>query len=252
MNSFRAHALAAAMVAIALAGAAEEPTVKAKSTVAAVTVMPDRAVVTRRFTVDLKTGRSLVIVDGLLPVLKERTLKCLPATGARGVKVVDLASEVYESTAPVHEELAGLEAERKKLAREVRAFEDEIVSLKERGRMLGQYRTFAERAMKLGLVSKEPPLEQWRGAVDYVLSEGLKITRRVREIEKRRFALKELARELDVKMRELKAPQKTRARRARIVVDCTRPGTKLFELSYLVNAGITWGPRYDVRLSKAE
>lgn len=241
---------AALVVALARAGlSAQVRQVESESHVSEVTVMPDRAVVTRRFEAELPEGRTVMVVDDLLPGLDERTLKCLPAAMREDVHVVDVSSEIHERPAPAHVKLASLEAQKARVGREIRAREDEIVTLKERGRVLGEYRTMTTQAMKLGL-DKAPGPQIWKKAIEYISSRAFETTRKIRAVESRKFRHSETTREINAKIASIKKASGRKVRRVRIAVDCAAPGRKEFDLSYLVTGGVKWGPRYDVRLDR--
>ena len=245
----RVHERMMAAISLTLALAAlpaQARTVAAESRVSEVTVMPDRAVVTRRSEVDLPEGRTIVVVDNLLPRLDERTLKCLSGSDAT---VIDISTDVYGRPVPAHTGLAALEREKAGVMREIRAREDEIVSLKERGRVLGEYRTMTTRAMKLGLEKATGPAV-WKKAIEYISSQASETTAKIRAVESRKFRHAEEVREIDAKISSIKSASKRKVRRVRIAVDCTEPGRKRFDLSYLVTGSVKWGPRYDVRLDR--
>jgi uncharacterized protein (TIGR02231 family) len=249
---------AATAVAIALLAAASGPAVAARaaepvaaeSRVTAVTVYPDRAVVTRRLEVGLPAGRSAVLVGGLLANLDERTLKCLPAPGVRGVKVADLSSDVHQPIEPRRADLAGLEKRREELELAVRAAEDGIVALHERARVLSELRELTARAMKRGLVAGQPKLDEWLKASRFISAQALAATAGVRDLEKRKFELNESLKEIKARAQAIANPSGPLVRRVRLAVDCRRAGRFALDLSYLVRGGVSWGPAYDVRLDR--
>jgi uncharacterized protein (TIGR02231 family) len=241
--------LFAACLAAAPAVPAGEP-VGAASRVSAVTVYPDRAVVTRTLEVELPAGRSVVAVDGLLPGLDERTLKCLPAAGARGLAVADLSSEVYRREAPGRADLAAMEEQRARLEAEIRTVEDGIVAIQERTRVLAEYRELTTRAMKQGLAAVEPKVDDWLKASEFISGEALEATKAVRHEEKKKYDLGESLRELNARIAAVRVPDGPLVRRAQLTLDCAGPGLRKLELSYLVREGVRWGPQYDLRLDR--
>jgi uncharacterized protein (TIGR02231 family) len=247
---FSAAATAVLFLAVAgqMALAAQKTT--ARSRITSVVVYSDRAVVTRSLSVKVPAGRSLIVVNSLIPNLDRRTLKCLPAGKLKGVKVVDINSELYPLTAPNREDLADLEKRSTKLSARIRTAEDQIVALHERTRVLAEYRKLTSRAMREGLISAKPKLAEWLKASKFISAQALAATTEIRKLEGQKFELSESLKVLSARINGIRNPSAGQACKVRLALECRRAGRFDLELSYLVRGGVRWGPKYDVRLDR--
>ncbi len=247
----RIFSVAVLLVMANCAGAmAAEKTVVA-SNISRVTVYSDRAVVTRELSVKVTKGRSLIVVEGLIPNLDQRTLKFLPVRPRKGLKVIDLSSEVYQLIVPNRADLADFLKRSKKISAEVRDIEDQIVAIHERTRVLAEYRKLTSSVMNEGMLSTQPKLGEWVKASKFISSQALASTTGIRELEQKKFDLNTSQKELQAKINEIRNPRAGQARRVQVALDSGREAVLAFRLSYLVRGGINWGPKYDIRLDRS-
>jgi uncharacterized protein (TIGR02231 family) len=229
--------------------AAEKTTVPSK--ISRVTVYSDRAVVTRELSFKVAKGRSLIVLEGLIPNLDQRTLKFLPVRPRKGLKIVDLSSEVYPLLAPNRADLADLLKRSKKISAKVSHIEDQIVAFHERTRVLAEYRKLTSSVMKEGMLSSQPKLEQWLKASQFISAQALASTTGIRDLEQKKFDLNTSLKDLKAQMNGIRTPRAGQACRVQVALESRGEKVQAFRLSYLVRGGISWGPKYDIRLDRS-
>jgi uncharacterized protein (TIGR02231 family) len=227
---------AAALLGGACAVVAAE--VEVRSTVAAVTVYPDGATVTRTIRVDLPRGDSTLIARDFPLTLDVSSLRVEGDTSAR------LVIGSIDARLPKPEP-AGAAPE---LEKKIEALKDERAVLEDRIAAETARRKFAERfasSVPLGLGDKADarPLADWRAAFAAVSEEISTAASNVRALQ-----LKQ--RDIDRELARLQADQRGKPPRkmeVRIDLAADAAAGATLRVSYTVR-GARWVPLYDARL----
>jgi uncharacterized protein (TIGR02231 family) len=222
-------------------------TIKGPSSVTAVTVYPDRAVVTRTMSVKLNPGSFDVEFGGLPMGLFEDSIKVF-AKGTASAKVTGL--ELKKTF------LKDIEDPR------IKALTEELEGLKDKNRVLVDHkknlalqRKFIEsiqvkasQDITKDIEHARVRVDEWQGLLKFYLDNLEKIDGEIRitEIEGRKIADK-----INALQKELNAlkPRKPRGERSAVAgLEVTEPGDLSIELTYAIT-GAWWRPSYDVRVT---
>lgn len=217
--------------------------------ITAVTVFPDRALVTRTVEVDVPEGDSAVVVPGLPAGLLEDSLR------VEGTATVPLVIGSLESRRVFAEELVG-EQERR-LAEELRNLKDEERAWADRVRALQTQLAFIQALGKKLPERLDAELLQgraepgaWKEAWSAVGSGAAETYAAIQEAEVRQREVAEKVRKVQQELAQV-ATGRREELRARVNVRAARPGRATLSLSYHVG-GASWWPAYDARLATEE
>jgi uncharacterized protein (TIGR02231 family) len=243
--------LSALLVAAALslsAGAASE--IVAASRVAAVTVYPGAALVTRAATVDLPAGSSQVLFEGL-PSSIDAALATASGEGNFVIEGVDVRRRpASEASSPRVREL---EAKIETLEGDVATAEGEIQSLESSQVFLARLGDLNREALNQALSRGELKPADLDASVSAYHAQSLTIQK---ELQAARGRKRTVMRSIEALRRELREVQAASGREvvsAVVSVSATAPVRGVLRLRYAVR-GATWEPVYDGRawLEKSE
>ncbi len=217
----------------------------ATSAISAVTVYPDRALVTRRAEVQVPAGDGVIIIAGLPANLDVSTAQ-VRGTAAAGLA---LAALEFKRT-PVAEVP---DAKIEELRNRIQALDDEQQAVKAKQQnnaleleMLKNLMNWQATQLREGLQTRaltaaeiEAATTVLRGKLDANRTEHLALQVALRGVQERlQLARRELA--------QLQHPQQQTMLQARIPVRAERAVRATIELSYLIG-GASWGATYDIR-----
>lgn len=239
----------------AFAGAQGAETVKAESRIVRVTVMADRAEVTRKVTAKVPKGESIVAVEGLPVELDERTVW---AESPQGATVQGLSCDlVSRKEAP-----AGDRAElRKRLSDakgRVEVIDATVLGLRRKVELARSYRrrTMEAIGVQATLPKEKLPggkldLASWESALTALSTQELGAQERLRRLEVERYGLQQEISDLTAQIKAFDAPRVVEVRRALAGISSAAGGDISFLLVYRI-AGPTWRVRYDFRYQSAQ
>jgi len=213
----------------------------------AVTVYPDRALVTRSAEFQIPAGETEVTLAGLPANLWDASLQ-VRGDGPAGTTILDVNSRNIFVEATVSPELKQLEDVLNALRREDTAFNDESQSL-------NQERDQLEQIMRAATtVPAESPSfasgpEQWGDLLQFSATENRRITKAQREISQQREALRAQLEAAQNQLNEARGRQPGRRAIKQVVVRVASPsaGPGSLQVSYTV-PGANWSPVYNARL----
>jgi uncharacterized protein (TIGR02231 family) len=215
--------------------------------ISAVTVFPDRALVTRRGTVSLTAGEHRIIFDNLPIRLDENSVRA-SGTGT-GWKILGVEIQRdYREPAQSPEAL--------KLRDQIRGLEDKRQDFQDERGDLGQKRDLLnklsrEASTASGGEDKKPAVSiaDIQKLVEYYGQEINKISLRLRAIER---AERDLDKDLDrlrAELAKLKNPGTPQNRKVAVTVEAATPTSAPVEISYMLH-GASWSPQYDIHAAE--
>lgn len=214
----------------------------------AVTVYPDRALVTRRGRVTLEAGEQQV----MLPNLPLRLVPGSVRAAGRGtvparILGVDVTKTFHAE--PAYLEVARLEAQIKPLEEEDQALADREAAIGVRLEFLKGLGAAAQEQMARGLAFGKATLQDGTELASFLSSGMEAASAERREVARRR---KEIARELEAlrqQLKQLQVPKAQEAYQIAVSIEAVGPGEMDLEVSYAVT-GAGWEPLYDLRLDE--
>lgn len=245
----RLAGIAALLIALAPLGAAwaQEPTkaLEAASMISAVTVFPDRAMVTRQAKVKLPSGAHTIRFAGLPASLEDDSVSAKgqgeSAVTLFGARVV--RTQLPEAQSP---RLRELQQQIEEVSDQIRAQQNVKEVLQQKREFLASIQAASVQQLGKDIVTKLPPVADVAGLVGFI-EQGLAAS--WQQDQEADAKLRELSKELDRLNRELAQLQGQAWRaQADILVDVQAKdaGSFTLEVSYRV-PGATWQPAYEVR-----
>ncbi|MBV9259720.1 MAG: mucoidy inhibitor MuiA family protein [Ktedonobacteraceae bacterium] len=213
-----------------------------------VTVYSDRALITRRGTIQLETGEHELRINNLPQFIRD-SLRA-SGQGPEGTRIlnVDVTTAFYSR--PPEEELLNLQNALEQLQQNkqlLKARQDSLNDRRQWLRALGeQSRDFAK-----GLAQGQMHPDDCANFFSFMANQALQDAEAAQNLE---IEMKRIQQDIDARQRELRQKQGDQLpdRLAAVVnVELTQAGAFELELSYLVT-NASWHPQYDVRVQMNE
>ena len=218
------------------------------STISAVTVYTDRAVVTRTATVELAGGTTELVFANLPQALNERSLQ-VSGRGTAQALILDVSAKQtfvdYTPNARVKE----LEDQLKALGKQVRGLDD-------RANLLNASQATLDR-MEAALFAPpakdvpRPDLNQFTSSLNYLTEQKAKLTAERATLDESREDLQNKINTVQQQLNELRGAGGKGFKTVTVRVSAPQAGSLDVALSYTV-PGASWSPSYDARVLSGE
>jgi uncharacterized protein (TIGR02231 family) len=218
------------------------------STISAVTVYTDRAVVTRTATVELGGGPAELIFAGLPESLNEQSLQ-VSGKGTAAATILDVsAKQTYVDFTP-NARVKELEDQLKALGKQMRGLDDRHSVLEAQTNILIRMEAalFAPPAKDV----PRPDLNQFTSSLTYLVEQKAKITAERATLDESREELQNKIKTVQAQLDELRGAGGRGYKTVTVRVNATQPGSLDVALSYTV-PGASWAPSYDARVLSTE
>jgi len=218
-----------------------------ESTLSAVTVYADRAVVTRTAKLDVSASGPIEAVFARLPQgLLNDSLR-VAGSGTAKITIIDVTSQSEFVDFTPNERVDALQSTLRDLQKQTRVLDDRVQALNKEQKTLEQIATASMKPAKNGpsLSIDEAEkllvfLDDWRG----------RISTEHRSIDDHREDLESKRNAAERQLAQLRGSGGRSYKNVSVRLSADGPGTAELALSYAV-PGAGWAPRYDVRLSDA-
>lgn len=218
------------------------------STISAVTVYTDRAVVTRTATVDLAGGTTELVFANLPQALNERSLQ-VSGRGTAQALILDVsAKQTFVDFTP-NARVKELEDQLKGLGKQVRGLDD-------RGNLLNASQATLER-METALFAPpakdvpRPDLNQFTSSLNYLTEQKAKLVTERASLDEQREELQNKISTVQQQLNELRGTGGRGFKTVTVRVSAPQAGNLDVALSYTV-PGASWSPSYDARVLSSE
>ncbi|MFI5358265.1 MAG: mucoidy inhibitor MuiA family protein [Opitutales bacterium] len=219
------------------------------SPISAVTVYPDRAVVTRRATVDLAPGLTALVFPELPPGLIESSLQA-GGSGTARVTLLDVtAHQTFLATTP-DPRRHDLEQQIDALQQQDRTLADKATVWQGQSDLINRLLTSAV-APGAGEKSERPRLDDVKAALDYGQKQLLEIAASLQQLDRQRSDLRDQLTALQRQLSQLTGPGERSVKRVIVRVQADTAGTLDLTLNYTV-PGAGWTPGYDARVQTGD
>jgi uncharacterized protein (TIGR02231 family) len=213
-----------------------------------VTVYTDRALITRRGSIQLEAGEHELRVNDLPQFLRD-SLRA-SGKGTRGVRIlnVDVTTAFYNR--PPDKELQALQDELERLEHEhdlLKARQDALKDRRQWLRALGEQSKDFARGLAQGQMKPEDCANFFRFMSDQSLQDAEAAQNLETELNKYQLDIQAKQRELEQKEGRARPDRQA----ATVTVELIEPGMFTLEISYLVTSA-SWNPQYDVRVKMNE
>jgi uncharacterized protein (TIGR02231 family) len=213
-----------------------------------VTVYTDRALITRRGSIQLAEGEHELRVNDLPQFLRDSLRASGKSTGGARILNVDVTTAFYNR--PPDKELQALQDELERLEHEHDLLKARQEALKDRRqwlRALGEQSKDFAHGLAHGQMKPEDCANFFRFMSDQSLQDAEAAQNLETELQKFQLDIQAKQRELDQKEGRARPDRQA----AIITVELVEAGTFTLEISYLVTSA-GWNPQYDVRVKMNE
>jgi len=241
----RLSSLLGALVVATFASGAPAPL---NSTISAVTVYTDRAVVTRTATVDLTGGTTELVFANLPQALDEHSLQVSGHGTAQAVILDVSARQTYVDFTP-NARVKEIEDVLKGLQKQVRGLDDHATLLQAQGTMLDRMEAalFAPPTKDV----PRPDLNQFTNSLTYLSEQKSRITGERAALDEQREELQNKITTAQNQLNELRGAGGRGYKTVTVRVSAPQTCSLDVALSYTV-PGASWSPSYDARVLSAE
>ena len=218
------------------------------STITAVTVYADRAVVTRTATAELTGGTAELVFANLPETLNEQSLQ-VSGRGTAQATILDVsAKQTYVDFTP-NERVKALEDQLKALRQQVRGLDDRKGVLDAQTSMLGKME-----AALFAPPAKDVPradLNQFTSAMTYLTEQRAKIIAEHAALDTQREELAQKISTVEQQLNELRGAGGRGYKTVTVRIAAAQAGNLEVALSYAV-PNASWSPSYDARVLSTE
>ncbi len=228
--------------------AVTEPGQVVSSTISAVTVYTDRAVVTRSGTVDLPGGVTALVFANLPEALNDQSLQ-VSGSGTAAATILDVsAKRTYVDFTP-NVRVKELEDQLRDFARQLRALNDRTSVLRAQSNMLDKMEAalFAPPAKDV----PRPELAQFTSSLTFLSEQQAKFVAENATLDEQREDLQNKVNTVQSQLNELRGAGGRGYKTVTVHVSAAAAGSLSVALSYTV-PGASWVPSYDARVLTAE
>ena len=244
LNPMKSARLLSLLVLLPLAASA----VPVSSTISAVTVYIDRAVVTRSAAVELPGGITELVFANLPQALNERSLQ-VSGKGTAQALILDVsAKQTYVDFTP--------NARVKELEDQIKGFQKQGRGLDDRNGVLQAQSTMLDR-MEAALFAPptkdvpRPDLAQFTNSLTFLSEQKTKIIAERAALDEQREDLQQKMTTVQNQLNELRGAGGRGYKTVTVRVSAAQPGNLEVGLSYTV-PGASWSPSYDARVLSSE
>jgi uncharacterized protein (TIGR02231 family) len=232
----------------ALATATLLPAAAVDSTISAVTVYTDRAVVTRTATVELPTGTTELVFANLPQALQERSLQ-VSGRGTAQAMILDVSARQTFVDFAANPRVQELEDQLRKLHQQVREVDDGSGVLNAQAAMLERME-----AALFAAPTKDVPragIDEFSTALTYLTGQRTRLAQERATLDEKRTDLQTRINTVQRQLNELRGAGNRAFKTVTVRVAATTAGRLDVTLAYTV-PGASWAPNYDARITSGE
>ncbi len=215
-----------------------------ESRIEKVTVLADRAEVTRAASAPCAAGKAEVMVAGLPPSFDERTIQAVAAGAAKVIgsttRLVGVSTGARTSRRKALDD--ALAVARDKL----QAVEARAKVLTEEAEQLAAYARYSEPIVREEMRGAKPNPEAWKKSLDALWGRHVEVRKQALALAPERRAIERDIQRLALRQQLLAEDDDARSREITVAVECGGESSARVSVSYVV-PGATWRPEYEVR-----
>lgn len=233
---------------LALYGQAKS--IKATSSIRAVTVFEGQAMVTRNYRNTFAPGRYLVKFSRLPAGLIDESVR-VSGRGSAGAKVLNVNVSADYLKESIRENVRDLEKKVSDIDAQITELDDQLKVLDKREKLLNRMtakttETIGRKRDKDEKPSHPPPLAQWKDMLEFVEKQLLDLKKRRRAIADKKLFLDTGQRVLRDRLRASSSANTKKVKTVLVDLEVKNEGPVTLDISYFI-PGASWAPVYDIR-----
>ena len=218
--------------------------------IGAVTVYPDRALVTRTGTANLRSGAQEIIVAGLPAQLQTDSLRA-SGRGEVAVKIIGVEARERTLARPNSATAREVQAELERAQDASKSLYDAIERLDERAQTVRKLADESASRLAKSLSNQQSDFERAAQLLDWVGAQLEQINAQQAALKIQKREADALQTSLTTRLKELQNGAGHREKIIAVLIESAGEGEWNLELSYIVG-GARWTPLYDARVATGE
>jgi uncharacterized protein (TIGR02231 family) len=218
------------------------------TTISAVTVYTDRALITRRGNLTL-TGEETYLTIANLPTSLDPDSVRVSARGQMAVKLQGVTIDRQFTTEPVGDRLLQLTTEIDRIETEKTQIQVQLDSLTLQSEFIQGLREKTEETFSRNLASKRLDLEDTSNLLNFLGSKHSEYATSRETLLRQKQQLEKQLQALQSQLKQLQRPHSKESFQINVAIGPEAPGEFQLEVTYVVNSA-AWKPLYDLRVQQ--
>ena len=218
--------------------------------IVAVTVYVDRALITRRGTLQLTGDERELVLTGLPLTLQSDSVRA-GGSGTVAVRLMGVSTERIYATAPVEAKVAELTVQIEALQAQSRGLQDRLKAAKLERDFVQQLSSESVERFSRGLARQEVGLEQTGALLEFVKQRYGESASAIAQLEQEQRELDKQLTAASRQLQRLQNPRPTESFTIQVKIEPAGAGEFELEVSYMVTRA-SWKPLYDLYVSSQE
>ena len=214
--------------------------------ITAVTVYTDRALVTRRGTIEL-TGTERVLTVPNLPTTLDPESVRVSGTGRVAVKLQGVSVDRHYTTAPVAERLAQLTTEIDRLTADRRRLHLQLETIKLQSDFIKGLREQTEVSFSRSLARQQIGLEDTQNLLDFIGTKNTEYAFTSEDLRQQQLQIDKQIHSIQLQLNDIQTPTSQESFEIGVAISAAGAGEFQLELTYVVDRA-SWTPLYDLRV----
>lgn len=215
-----------------------------ETTITAVTVYTDQALITRKGKVLLTGDEKELTISGLPWELKKESIRVAGA-GSIGVKLGSVRVESVISTEPVVVQVAQLNQEITQIKGQLTEIENELATITQKKEFIQDLTQKSVHQFAYALSRKQVDLDETQHLLEFIEQRHTDYNHRTVELQNRQKDLEKYLKKLIEQIRQAATPQPNRSYNLMVTIFPEGAGDLELEVSYLIGRA-QWVPLYDL------
>ena len=218
--------------------------------IVAVTVYVDRALITRRGTLQLAGDERELVLTGLPLTLQSDSVRA-GGSGTVAVRLMGVRTERAYATAPIETKVAELTAQVEALQAQSRGLQDRLKAAKLEQDFVQQLSSESVERFSRGLARQEVGLEQTGALLEFVKQRYGESASAIAKLEQEQRELDKQLTAASKQLKQLQNPRPTESFTIQVSIEPAGAGEFELQVSYMVTRA-SWKPLYDLYVSSQE
>jgi uncharacterized protein (TIGR02231 family) len=219
---------------------------KIDTQITAVTVYPDRALVTRQGTINLTGTERELIVSKLPTTLDPESIR-VSGKGNVSVKLQGVTTDRQYTTEPVADRIAQLITQIDSLGADKRRLQSQIDTLKLQSNFIQGLREKTQESFSRSLARQQIGLEDTQNFIDFIGTKTTEYAFAGEDLRQQQQQIDKQLQSLRLQLEEVETPYSKESFEVTISIEPAGAGDFQLELSYVVDRA-HWTPLYDLRV----
>ena len=217
-----------------------------QSKIDAVTVYPDRAMITRAADIDLVKGNQELVIDNLPTYIIDDSVRVMGQGSVKakisGVKIKRIFLQEHQQ-----KKIEELCSELEKLKDEKKLIEDKLVSLNTQKKFIESIKISSSDKISKEIYIQKADTKNWDKILDFMYKKLGRINEQSISFEQEKRSLLKKIKAVEAELNRYRSKRSPEKKLVEIAIEAAAKGRMTLEINYFI-PGARWIPTYDVRV----